>query len=63
MKKFNGFEAHLLEEGLKRYVDYIVGDITEAERQGRRPIMTADYVRMIERETMQKLKSLTLKQK
>lgn len=63
MKKFNGFEAHLLEEGLKRYVEAIVDDIIEAEKQERRPIMTADYVRMIERETLEKLKSLTLKQK
>jgi hypothetical protein len=52
-----------LSEDYKMYVDYIVGDITEAERQGRRPIMTADYVRMIERELLVKLKSLTLKQK
>lgn len=63
MKKFNGFEAHLLEEGLKRYVEAIVDDIVESERQERRPIMTADYVRMIERETLEKLKSLTLKTK
>jgi hypothetical protein len=63
MKKFNGFEAHLLERGLKMYVDYIVGDITEAEQQGQRPIMTADYVRMIESETLAKLKSLIIKQK
>ena len=63
MKKFNGFEAHLLEEGLKRYVEAIVDDIVEAEKQERRPIMTAEYVRMIEREVLVKLKSLTLKQK
>jgi hypothetical protein len=63
MKKFNGFEAHLLEEGLKMYVDAIVDDIITAEQKGKRPIMTADYVRTIGREAMQKLKSLTLKQK
>lgn len=63
MKKFNKFEAHLLEHGLKMYIDAIVDDIITAEQKGKRPIMTADYVRMIERETMQKLKSLTLKQK
>jgi hypothetical protein len=42
---------------------YLKVEDTEAERQGRRPIMTADYVRMIERELLIKLKSLTLKQK
>jgi hypothetical protein len=61
MKKFNGFEAHLLERGLQMYVDYIVGDLTEAERQGRRPIMTVEYVRLLERETLEKLKNATLK--
>jgi hypothetical protein len=63
MKKFNGFEAHLLEEGLKRYVDTIVDDIITMEQKGKRPIMTVDYVRMIERDTLEKLKSLTIKQK
>jgi hypothetical protein len=63
MKKFNGFEAHLLEQGLKMYVDSIVDDIITMEQKGKRPIMTADYVRMIERDTLEKLKSLTLKQK
>ena len=63
MKKFNGFEAHLLEQGLKMYVDNIVKDIVEAEINGRRPIMTADYIEMIQSEILVKLKSLTLKQK
>jgi hypothetical protein len=63
MKKFNGFEAHLLEQGLQMYVDAIVDDIITAEQKGKRPIMTADYMRMIERETLEKLKSLTIKKK
>ena len=63
MKKFNGFEAHLIEQGLKMYVDNIVKDIVEAERSGRMPIMTAGYIEMIQSEILVKLKSLTLKQK
>ena len=63
MKKFNGFEAHLLERGLQNYVDLICKDIAEAELSDRRPIMTVDYVRSIEAEVLVKLKSLTLKQK
>jgi len=63
MKKFNGFEAHLLEQGLKMYVDSIVKDIVEAERSGRIPIMTAGYIEMIESEILVKLKSLTYKTK
>ena len=63
MKKFNGFEAHLLEEGLKIVVDTIVNDIIEAEKKGKRSLMTAGYVRSIEAEALAKLKSLTIKQK
>lgn len=63
MKKFNGFEAHLLEKGLKMYVTEIINDIINTEKTGKRPIMTADYIRSIEAETLTKLKSLTLKQK
>jgi len=63
MKKFNGFEAHLLERGLKDYIDLICNDIVEAERSDRRPIMTVGYIRGIEAEVLLKLKSLTLKEK
>ena len=63
MKKFNFFEAHLLEQGLKMYVDSIVKDLVEAERNGRMPIMTVGYIEMIQSEVLVKLKSLTLKEK
>lgn len=63
MKKFNGFEAHLIEQGLKMYITEIINDIVNAEKDGRRPIMTAGYVRMLERDALAKLKSLTLKEK
>ena len=63
MKKFNAFEAHLIENGLKMYCTQIINDIIDAEKNGRIPIMTADYIRAIEKETLAKLKSLTLKQK
>jgi hypothetical protein len=63
MKKFNEFEAHLLGQGLKVYVEAVIEEIIIAEQKGERPIMTADYMRMIERETLEKLKSLTIKKK
>lgn len=63
MKKFNGFETRLLEEGLKMYVDIIVDDIISMEQKGKTPLMTTGYVRSIEAEILTKLKSLTLKQK
>jgi hypothetical protein len=63
MKKFNGFEAHLLEQGLKIYCTQIIDDIIEAEKNGQRPIMTVDYIRSIGKGTLDKLKSLTYKTK
>lgn len=63
MKKFNAFEAHLIEQGLKDYVNLICNDIVEAERSDRLPIITVPYIRSIELETLAKLKSLTLKTK
>lgn len=63
MKKFNGFEAHLLEHGLKMYVEAMVNDTIEMERQDKRPIMTVNYIRAIELQVLVKLKSLTLKQR
>jgi len=63
MKKFNRFEAHLIEQGLKMYIAEIINDIVKMEQEGRRPIMTAGYVRMLERDALEKLKSLTLKEK
>jgi hypothetical protein len=63
MKKFDAFEAHLIERGLKDYIDLICNDIVEAEKNDRRPIMTVPYIRGIELEVLAKLKSLTLKQK
>ncbi len=63
MKKFNGFEAHLLEQGLQDYINLICNDIVESERSERRPIMTVSYMRGIEKELMEKIKSLTLKTK
>ena len=63
MKKFNGFEAHLLREGLKQYVELICQDIRESESNGRRPIMTEGYILSIFADITDKLKSLTLKEK
>ena len=58
MKKFNGFEAHLLEQGLKMCVDGMVKDI----ENGQASIITAGYLEMTHLEVLSKLKSLTIKQ-
>jgi hypothetical protein len=81
MKKFNAFEANILEEGVKLYlksigddikiadeakikeegvklyIKSICEDIKIAESEGRRPIMTVDYMHIIEKEILTKLKN------
>jgi hypothetical protein len=63
MKKFNGFESHLLEQGLSMVLDSMKNDIQRIESQGKRPMMTEGYVDMIGKETLERLKSLTKKSK
>ena len=63
MKKFNGFEAHLILEGLKEVADSMKEGIEKAEAEGKMPLMTTGYVDMIVAETIEKVNSLTLKQK
>ena len=63
MKKLNGFESYLVLNGLEEVRAQMVTEIQEAEASGKCPIMTAGYVNMIIDETIDKIKSLTLKQK
>jgi hypothetical protein len=63
MKKFNGFEAYLILEGLKEVAIQMKASIEDTEKQGKLPLMTTGYVDMIVAETVEKVKSLTLKQK
>ena len=63
MKKFNGFEAYLILEGLKEVAASMKEGIEKTEAEGKMPLMTTGYVDMIVAETVEKVKSLTLKQK
>tara|TARA_R110000803_G_scaffold88934_4_gene156024 strand:- start:892 stop:1083 length:192 start_codon:yes stop_codon:yes gene_type:complete len=63
MKKFNGFEKHLLEQGLEMVMEQMKSDIREIEAKGKNALMTEGYVDMIGKETLDKLVSLTKKQK
>ena len=63
MKKFNEFEAHLIERGLQMYIAEIVKDMVKARKSGRMPIFTEAYIKSIEKETLDKIQSLTQKQK
>ncbi len=61
MKKFNEFEAKIIEEGVKLYIKSICEDIKIAESEGKFPIMTVDYMEKIEKDILEHLKMLTSK--
>jgi hypothetical protein len=61
MKKFNGFEKYLLEQGLKMVMEQMKEDIRKVESEGKNSPMTEGYVDMVGKETLEKLVSLTKK--
>jgi hypothetical protein len=63
MKKLNGFESYLVLEGLASMRRTMKMDILEIQADGKNPIMTTGYVDMVIDETIEKIKTLTLKQK
>jgi hypothetical protein len=63
MKKLNGFESYLVLEGLESMRRQMKLDILEIEADGKNAIMTIGYVDMVVNEAIEKIKSLTLKQK
>ena len=63
MKKLNGFESYLAIEGLNILRSEWGNEIKLAETNGKIPLMTEAYVDMVVEETIEKIKSLTLKQK
>ena len=63
MKKFNGFEAYLIIEGLKEVAISMKNGIEATLADGKMPLMTTGYVDMVVKETIEKVNSLTLKQK
>lgn len=72
MKKFNGFEAYLILEGLKAYLILeglkevaasMKEGIKKTEAEGKLPLMTTGYVDMIVADIIEKVNSLTVKQK
>lgn len=61
MKKFNGFESHLFETGIKNVAEQMKADIVKIEKEGKVPMMTAGYVDMVVDEALEKLDNLTIK--
>jgi hypothetical protein len=63
MKKFNGFEAWLILEGLKLAAEDMKQGIEETLANGKMPLMTTGYVDMVIKDAVEKVNSLTIKQK
>ncbi len=63
MKKFNGFEGFLIQEGLKKVMADMIAEIEKAEGNGKRPIMTAGFVMMTMDELRKKVEEMTKKEK
>jgi len=63
MKKFNGFEAYLILEGLKEVSASMKEGIEKTLAEGKMPLMTTNYVDMVIKDAVEKVNSLTLKQK
>jgi len=61
MEKFNGFEKHLILEGLELRVQQIKDDIDKAEAKDRRHIMTKGYIDMVMNELLVKLDNFSKK--
>ena len=63
MKKFNGFEAYLILEGLKEVEASMKEGIEKTLAEGKMPLMTTGYVDMVIKDAVEKVNSLTVKQK
>ena len=63
MKKFNGFEAYLILEGLKEVSASMKEGIEKTLVEGKMPLMTTGYVDMVIKDAVEKVNSLTVKQK
>lgn len=63
MKKFNLFEAYLILEGLKEVAASMKEGIEKTEAEGKLPLMATGFVDMIVKDIVEKVNSLTLKQR
>tara|TARA_B110000908_G_scaffold83361_1_gene99792 strand:+ start:700 stop:906 length:207 start_codon:yes stop_codon:yes gene_type:complete len=64
MKKFNGFENHLMQEALKLYVEQAESEILDKTanlKPGKRLIFAPGYFTMIGEELADKINNMTLK--
>jgi len=63
MKKFNGMESNLICDALQFYVAQVERDILQMEKDGKRSIFAPGFYTMISKELIDKVKSMTKKEK
>jgi len=63
MKKFNGHESFMIQEGLKLYAAGLKAEIKEVEDNGRNAFMTQGFVDISVSELNDKVKEMTRKEK
>jgi hypothetical protein len=61
MKKFNGFEGFLIQEGLKKVMADMIAEIEKAEGNGKRPIIRSRMMTI--EELAKKVEEMTKKEK
>lgn len=62
MKKFNGFENHLIQEALKLYIENAEKEIADqAPSEGKRFMFAPGYFTMIGKDLSYKIDNMTLK--
>jgi|TARA_B110000444_G_C18816692_1_gene585515 hypothetical protein len=62
MKKFNGFENHLIQEAIKLYIENAEKEITnQSANEGKRFMFAPGYFTMIGKDLSYKIDNMTLK--
>jgi hypothetical protein len=63
MKKFNEFELWMLTNAIHAYIQRSENDVKAAEADGHRSLFAPGYFTMVGRELLDKVESMTKKQK
>lgn len=63
MTKFNGYQSFVIHEAVKNYCEELKTELSMMVMQGKRPVITEDYVDMTEKEILEIVTKLTKKEK
>lgn len=63
MAKFNGYQSFVIHEAVQNYCEELKKELSIMVMQGKRPVITEDYVDMTEKEILEIVTKLTYKNK